>query len=51
MRKLKKLYYYLKMKLQGYSKDTIYTSLAFKKLITFEEYEKYIDNRIKKGGN
>ena len=50
MRKLKRIFIYVKMKLQGHSKDVIYTTLVFKNLMTFEEYEKYFDKRIIKGG-
>ena len=48
MRKLKRIFIYVKMKLQGHSKDVIYETLVFKNLMTFEEYEKYFDKRIMK---
>lgn len=51
MKKLKRIYIFIKMKLQGYSEETIYTSLVFKHLMSFEEYEKFFDKKIKERFN
>lgn len=50
MRKIKRIVqiikYYLILKKKGYDKEQRYFEYAIKGLITFEQYEKYIDNRI-----
>ena len=48
MRKLKRLFLVLKLKFKGYTKDNINTVLVLKNLMTFEEYEKYYDNKVRK---
>lgn len=50
MKKLKLLLEYIKLKHKGYTKEERYFMYAIKGLITFEEYEKYFDNKIMKGG-
>lgn len=47
MKKIKRLFIFIKMKIQGYSDEVIYTSLVFKHLMSFEEYEKFFDKKIK----
>lgn len=50
MKKLKRIVqiikYYLILKKKGYNKEQRYFEYAIKRLITFEQYEKYLDNRI-----
>lgn len=50
MRKLKRIVqiikYYLILKKKGYNKEQRYFEYAIKGLITFEQYEKYLDNKI-----
>lgn len=50
MRKLLKRYLlYRKLKREGISKDLRMIRYATEGLITFEQYEKYYDNKVKKG--
>ena len=50
MKRIKLLIAYIKLKRKGYDKLHRYFTYAIKGLITFEEYEKFIDNKIMKGG-
>lgn len=50
MRKIKILIEYFKLKYKGYTKENRMLVYAMKRYITFEEYEKYFDNKIMKGG-
>lgn len=50
MKRIKLLLEFIKLKHQGYNKEERYFKYAIKGLITFEEYEKYFDNKIMKGG-
>ena len=50
MRRIKLLIAYIKLKRKGYDKEHRYFKYAIDGLITFEQYEKYIDNKIMKGG-
>lgn len=50
MKKIKLIIEFIKLKHQGYNKEERYFIYANKGLITFEEYEKYFDNKIMKGG-
>ena len=50
MKKIKLLIAYIKLKRKGYDKEYRYFKYAIDGLITFEQYEKYIDNKIMKGG-
>lgn len=49
MRKLKQLYWYFKLKKQGYTKQMRIVVYAMRGLITFEEYEKIIEKKNNKG--
>ena len=49
MRKIKILIEYFKLKNKGYTKENRMLVYAMKGYITFEEYEKYFDNKIMKG--
>lgn len=49
MKIIKIIKLYIKLKLKGYSKNDILRELAIKRLISFEEYEKYHEKIIKKG--
>ena len=49
MRKLKLLLNSIKLIIAGYTKIERMTIYAEEGLITFEEYEKYFDNKVKKG--
>lgn len=49
MKKLKNLLYIIKNLLSGKSIDFIMYSLAYTNRITFDEYDKFVDKRIKKG--
>lgn len=51
MKIIKLLIAYIKLKRKGYDKEHRYINYAKEGLITFEQYEKYIDNKIMKGGN
>lgn len=51
MIKIQLLKKYIELKRKGYDKDRRYMEYAICHLITFEDYEKYIDKRILKGGN
>lgn len=50
MKRIKLLISYIKLKRKGYDKEDRYFKYAIDGLITFEEYEKYFDNKIMKGG-
>ena len=50
MKRIKLLIAYIKLKRKGYDKEQRYFKYAIDGLITFEQYEKYIDNKIMKGG-
>ena len=50
MKRLKLLLEFIKLKHQGYNKEERYFKYAIKGLINFEQYEKFIDNKIMKGG-
>lgn len=50
MKRIKLLIAYIKLKGKGYDKEHRYFKYAIDGLITFEQYEKYIDNKIMKGG-
>ena len=51
MNKIKLLIAYINLKLKGYDKEYRYFKYAIDGLITFEQYEKYIDNKIMKKGD
>lgn len=50
MKKIKLIIEFIKLKDQGYNKEERYFKYAIKGLINFEQYEKFIDNKIMKGG-
>lgn len=50
MKKLKIIKEYFKLKHKGYTKENRMLVYAMKQYITFDEYEKYFDNKIMKGG-
>ena len=50
MKRIKLLIAYIKLKLKGYNKEHRYFKYAIKGLINFEQYEKFIDNKVMKGG-
>lgn len=50
MKKFKLLIMFIKLKLKGLDKEHRYFNYAINGLITFEQYEKFIDNKIMKGG-
>ena len=50
MRKIKILIEYFKLKHKGYTKENRMLVYAMKRYITFEEYEKYFDKKVMKGG-
>ena len=50
MKKLKLLFKFIELKIKGYDKGDRYFYYAIHDLITFEQYEKFIDNKIMKGG-
>ena len=50
MKRIKLLLEFIKLKYQGYNKEEIYFKYAIKGLINFEQYEKFIDNKVMKGG-
>lgn len=41
---------FIKLKHQGYNKEERYFKYAIKGLINFEQYEKFIDKKVMKGG-
>lgn len=47
---LKRFKLYKELKKQGYSKDLRYTQYVLYGVMGFEEYEKYFDKKIMKGG-
>ena len=51
MKRFKLLMMYLKLKIKRYDKEHRYFKYAIEGLITFEQYEKYIDNKIMKKGD
>ena len=48
MRKIKILIEYFKLKNKGYTKENRMLVYAMKQYITFEEYEKFFDNKVRK---
>ena len=50
MKRIKLLLEFIKLKHQGYNKER-YFKYAIKGLINFEQYEKFIDNKVMKGVN
>ena len=50
MKRIKLLIAYIRLKIHGYNKSDRYFYYAVHNLITFEQYGKYIDNKIMKGG-
>ena len=50
MKRIKLLLEFIKLKYQGYNKEERYFKYAIKRLITFEEYEKFFDKKVMKGG-
>lgn len=50
MKRIKLLIAYIKLKRKGYDIEYRYFKYAIDGLITFEQHEKYIDNKILKGG-
>ena len=50
MKKIKIIKAYIKYNKQGYNKEQRYFKYAIDGIITFEEYEKFIDKKIMKGG-
>lgn len=44
--KIKIIVMFVKLKKKGYNKEQRYFEYAIKGLITFEQYEKYLDNKI-----
>ena len=49
MKRIKLLIAYIKLKLKGYDKKHRYLKYAIDGLITFEQYEKFIDKKVMKG--
>ena len=47
MKRLKLLLEFIKLKHQGYNKEERYFKYAIKGLITFEQYEKYFNKKVK----
>lgn len=50
MKRIKLLLEFIKLRHQGYNKEERYSKYAIKGLINFEQYEKFIDNKVMKGG-
>lgn len=50
MKRLKVLKEYIKLKHKGFNKDDRMLRYAIKGLITFDDFNKYYDNKIMKGG-
>ena len=50
MRKLKILKEYIILKRKGFNKEDRMLRYAIKGLITFDEFNKYYDNKVMKGG-
>ena len=50
MKRLKLLLEFIKLKHQGYNKEERYFEYAIKGLINFEQYEKFFDKKVMKGG-
>ena len=50
MKRLKLLLEYIKLKHNGYTKENRMLVYAMKQYITFDEYEKYFDKKVMKGG-
>ena len=50
MKRIKLLIAYIKLKRKGYNKAQRYFRYAMEGLIQFEQYEKYLDNKIMKEG-
>ena len=50
MKRLKVLNEYIILKLKGFNKDERMLRYAIKGIITFDEYNKYYDNKVMKRG-
>ena len=50
MKRIKLLLEFIKLKYQGYSKEERYFKYVIKGLINFEQYEKFFDKKVMKGG-
>lgn len=50
MKRIKLLIEFIKLKHQGYNKEERYFKYAINGLINFEQYEKFIDKKVTKGG-
>lgn len=50
MKKIKLIIEFIKLKHKGYTKENRMLVYAMKQYITFEEYEKYFDKKVMKGG-
>lgn len=50
MKRIKLLLEFIKLKYRGYNKEERYFKYAIKGLINFEQYEKFIDKKVMKGG-
>lgn len=46
MKKLKLIYYFIKYKIEGLQKEQRYFKYVIKRLITFEEYDKFKDKMM-----
>lgn len=51
MKKIKLIIEFIKLNYKGYNKEERYFKYAIKGLINFEQYEKFIDKKVLKGGN
>lgn len=50
MKRIKLLLEFIKLKYKGYTKENRMLVYAMKQYITFDEYEKYFDKKVMKGG-
>lgn len=50
LKRLKRLKLYFRFKKEGLSKDLRYTEYVLYGVMGFEEYQKYFDKKVKKGG-
>ena len=48
MKKIKLIIEFIKLKHKGYTKENRMLVYAMKQYITFEEYEKYFDDKVRK---
>lgn len=48
---IKRLKLYFEFKKQGLNKDFRYTQYVLYGVMDFDEYEKYFDNKVRKGGD